>query len=149
MISGYIYSGLKLCHKLAMLLIGNTGAECGKHFSNHRRKICDKCQHNYTFILYLLYFPPKKFVICLEMGECCVDQCEMYKRFGQRFGLSPEAYWAKAANYSSVNRRLNLIRVFYCQHKVHSPQIRNYTIIGYCNTARVEVLTKNNVFFNA
>ena len=37
----------------------------------------------------------------------------MYKRFGQRFGLSPEAYWAKAANYSSVNRRLNLIRVFY------------------------------------
>ncbi|XP_075261514.1 uncharacterized protein LOC142353180 [Convolutriloba macropyga] len=51
-----------------------------------------------------------------EMGECCVDQCEMYKRFGQRFGLSPEAYWAKAANYSSVNRRLNLIRSTYAQN---------------------------------
>ena len=48
---------------------------------------------------------------CLEWGGCCMKQLGVYKEWGQEHGISPQEYYEEVINFTSDNRKVNLISV--------------------------------------
>ncbi|XP_063727422.1 uncharacterized protein LOC134854973 [Symsagittifera roscoffensis] len=49
----------------------------------------------------------------VEWGGCCMKQLGVYKEWGQEHGISPQEYYEEVINFTSDNRKVNLISAQY------------------------------------